>query len=182
MVFSGADLSAIFAAADANDQTLTKDIWSARGGDQFVTYAQCRRRYNAFKKARDEGDGEEEDAGAATPVAEKRHSRTAAGRMPRTGKAGWGGLASRACQQSGETGRGGGAASHRSHPAQRWHHIQTPPCPAARRSVRLSVPQRAVARLPALRRTREYTGRMHSCPPRSSACRTARRCRLPGRA
>ena len=76
MVFSGADLSAIFAAADANDQTLTKDIWSARGGDQFVTYAQCRRRYNAFKKARDEGDGEEEDAGAATPVAEKRHSRT----------------------------------------------------------------------------------------------------------
>ena len=44
MVFLGADLSAIFAAADANDQTLTYDIYDSRGGGLLVTWAQCRRR------------------------------------------------------------------------------------------------------------------------------------------
>ena len=58
MVFSGTDLSAIFAAAEANDQTLTEGIWTAHNGDQLVTYAQCRRRYNSYKKKREADDEE----------------------------------------------------------------------------------------------------------------------------
>ena len=73
MVFSGTDLSAIFAAAEANDQTLTEGIWTAHNGDQLVTYAQCRRRYNSYKKKR-EADAEEE-ATPATPAAGKKRSR-----------------------------------------------------------------------------------------------------------
>ena len=77
MVFSGADLSAIFAAADANDQTLTADIWSAHGGEDLATYAQCRRRYKAYKKSADADEADaEEEAEPATPAAGKKRSRT----------------------------------------------------------------------------------------------------------
>ena len=41
MVFHGANLDPMLAAADANDQTLTPDVIDARGGEQLVTYAQC---------------------------------------------------------------------------------------------------------------------------------------------
>ena len=55
MVFHGANLDPMLAAADANDQTLTPDVIDARGGEQLVTYAQCWRHYNSYRK-RAEGD------------------------------------------------------------------------------------------------------------------------------
>ena len=70
MVFRVVDLSAIFAAADANDQTLNTDIWSAHGGEDLATYAQCRRRYKAYKKSADADEADaEEEAEPATPAA-----------------------------------------------------------------------------------------------------------------
>ena len=55
MVFHGANLDPMLAAADANDQTLTPDVIDARGGEQLVTYVQCWRHYNSYRK-RAEGD------------------------------------------------------------------------------------------------------------------------------
>ena len=55
MVFHGANFDPMFAAADANDQTLTPDVIDARGGEQLVTYVQCWRHYNSYRK-RAEGD------------------------------------------------------------------------------------------------------------------------------
>ena len=54
MVFHGANLDPMLAAADANDQTLTPDVIDAHGGEQLVTYAQCRRRYNTLQQLPEE--------------------------------------------------------------------------------------------------------------------------------
>ena len=56
MVFHGANVDPMFAAAYSNDQTLTPDVIDTHGSEQLVTYAQCWRRYNSYLKKRAEGD------------------------------------------------------------------------------------------------------------------------------
>ena len=56
MVFHGANVDPMFAAADSNDQTLTPDVIDTHGREQLVMYAQCWRRYNSYLKKRAEGD------------------------------------------------------------------------------------------------------------------------------
>ena len=54
MVYSGSDCTEMFAAADANDGDLTREIWEAHGGEEKATLKQCRRRYKSNKQ---QGEG-----------------------------------------------------------------------------------------------------------------------------